>query len=677
MSADFAAIVRLFQSGQLPEAGARCQALLAQNPKHFDAHHLLGVILMQAQRPDQAVAHLQQAAQLRASNGDVQLVLGAALAMTGRVDQALPCFQRAVKTLPGNPQALYNLALAQNQLGGHEEARRNFAKLLAKESGNVAFLMGHGAALAGLARFDEAAQEFAKAAARSPGQPDIVENLAQALIEAGRPDSALQSLAQMGDALLSKRPRALFLQGRANKAMGACEIALERLDRALALEPGLAPALITKAALLSDSDRLEEADALLRPLMAQCAQMPEAQYNFGLNLYRLERLDEAQTHLARAYELRPGDPFAALSYALCLKDMGEIERALTVYRAALKIHPDHAELRWNLAQAELQSGDLAAGWDDCEIRWHLPSMARDLRFGGRPAWNGDLAALQGKRVLVWGEQGIGDEIAFASALSDFSCHAGHVTVECASKLVPLFARSFPGIDVRGTDRTRDADRLDFDVHLPMGDLFRHLRRRIEDFSGRPYLQADPSAVLNWKTRLEQSGPGLKIGIGWRSSLVTRQRQKHFFTDLAAWEPIFRIPGLTFVNLQPGEVQDELVLARQRFGCRIETFDDVDLFNDLDQVASLMLSLNVIVTNGSANAFLAAALGVPVWTFYLADSYWDLLGTKAIAWLPSLSPVERLWNEGWDNAVRRVADALSESVGQGRLVPPLFESPLRR
>jgi ADP-heptose:LPS heptosyltransferase len=309
----------------------------------------------------------------------------------------------------------------------------------------------------------------------------------------------------------------------------------------------------------------------------------------------------------------------------------------------------------------LQDGQLAEGWDLYLQRWAAPNFRDAVRFTDRPSWQGGLAELEGKRLLIWREQGVGDEITYCSALPELLKAKAEITLECTPKLVSLFQRSFPEIRVVAEDSKSDAERQDFDLHCPMGDLFVRLRRKIEGFetTPSPYLFADPERVQIWRERLAQLGPGRKIGFGWRSTYVTRARLKHFFKDLSPWRPLFTQPETQFISLQPGDVTKELDEVEAAFGCRIHRFPELDLYNDMDELAALMTALDLVISNGSANVILASALGRPVWMFFLAHSGWDLLGTgNRMPWLKSLDIFARTWNESWNGVIQRMAQRLS-------------------
>ena len=163
-------------------------------------------------------------------------------------------------------------------------------------------------------------------------------------------------------------------------------------------------------------------------------------------------------------------------------------------------------------------------------------------------WDGK-ESLKGKRILLWCEQGIGDTLNWVSRLSLIASQADHCILECQEKLVPLLKRSFPDIEFKPEDRSFDSKRDDFDVHLPMGSLYKHF---VDEILAKPqvdpYLIPDPVRVNYWKERLNSLGKGPYVGISWKSSVVSDYRRQHY-PPITEWSPILTIPDVTFINLQ--------------------------------------------------------------------------------------------------------------------------------
>ncbi|MBI4968834.1 MAG: tetratricopeptide repeat protein [Rhodospirillales bacterium] len=505
-------------------------------------------------------------------------------------------------------------------------------------------------------RLAEAEALYRQALARQPNFPEGWFHLGELYQDAGRLEPAAEcyqkSVAQAPGAAEPKHNLATVLSD-----LGRREEALALARQAAAIRPDLAPIQAHLGRLLFLLDRVAEARAPLQKALERDPDQDEALRTLGVVERHYGRLAQSDALLARRLARAPDDRVALLNRAMTLKDMGRYAEALPLAERALAQRPQDADARWHYSHLLLQMGRLEEGWRDFAWRWAMPSYQGAKRSFRQPAWNG-VDDLTDQRVLVWPEQGVGDEITFASALGDLAAKAKRVIVECAPKIRPILARSFPDLEFHPADRSRDASRDDFDIHLPVGDLFAHFRKTIDAFPKRDsYLVADPEKIAHWQGWLASLGPGQKIGIAWRSTLVTPERARHFFQDLSGWGPILQTPGQVFVILQPGATDDEIKAAEQAFGLAIHRPPGLDLFDDLDGVAALMAALDRVVGNGSVVTILSAALGRPTLCFLLRHAHWDWFGTESLAWIPKLEILARNWDEGWEQAIGKAAARL--------------------
>jgi hypothetical protein len=272
-----------------------------------------------------------------------------------------------------------------------------------------------------------------------------------------------------------------------------------------------------------------------------------------------------------------------------------------------------------------------------------------------PYWAGE--SLVGKSILVWGEQGIGDEIMFASMFTEIIAHADRCIIECAAKLVPLFARSFPDAQViPKTDPPHPATQTGIDYQCAAGSLAQWLRPNLECFPQQnSFLIPNPARVTYWKKRLAELGSGPKIGFCWRSSLKTGERTLHY-TTLDQWGSIFTTSGVHFINLQYDECSAELNEARQRFSVPLHTFSEVDMYNDLDETAALIQALDLVVSAPTSVYTIAASLGVNTWLM-TSGVAWFTHGTHHSPWYPTLRFFNRQWNQPWNEIIGQISEQL--------------------
>ena len=278
-----------------------------------------------------------------------------------------------------------------------------------------------------------------------------------------------------------------------------------------------------------------------------------------------------------------------------------------------------------------------------------------LRRFKQPIWDGR-SSLYGKRVLVWCEQGVGDTINWVSCLSVIAAEAKHCILECQEKLVPLLQRSFSNIEVIGENRNLDAERQDFDIHLPMGSLYGHCITKIPlDTNGT--LIPNPARVRFWKKRLQLLGNGPYIGISWKSGKMSQDRLQNY-APLSAWEPVLKLPRVTFINLQYTNFVDDLIEIKNNYGVTVHNFDDLDHYDDLDDVAALCASLDIVVSPKITVPFISSGVGTTTKLANWKQSDWNNVLLNPVG--TSIDIFERDTWEPWDETFRLIADGIKGS-----------------
>jgi len=320
-------------------------------------------------------------------------------------------------------------------------------------------------------------------------------------------------------------------------------------------------------------------------------------------------------------------------------------------------------------------GRLEEGFGEYEVRNNPRFRAYVQHVLKAPLWKGE--PLEGRRVLVVGEQGLGDEFMFANIVPDLARavgETGKLQIAVDPRLVPLFRRSFPRAEVGTYDdrKIMDADHSqeirfipwavadgEPDYYLPMGSAIPFFRKRIDDFPHAAFLTADPARVADFKARLAAFGPGPCVGICWRSMMMGAKRSK-YYSALDHWKPVFSVAGVTFVNVQYGDVAAELEHARATLGADIKVFDDLDLKNDIDGAAALSAAIDLVISAPTAAAATAASIGTEVW-FLTAGRTWPQLGTHEFPWYRKTEVLSPETFADWSGLMPMVAEKLGAFV----------------
>jgi len=438
--------------------------------------------------------------------------------------------------------------------------------------------------------------------------------------------------------------RTLFALGNTARALGMNRPAQEFYRRVLAIEPERLEALINLANLLRSEGQFEAAEALLAPALARTPDAPELWLTLGSIYRETGDQERAGEYYREAVARRPNYAAALGNLADLAADDGNHRQALALYDRALEVEPDNAQARLNRAVLHLLNGDLKPGWRDYAARLKLPGKA-PVPDHNLPRWNG--SSLRNTRLLVTAEQGVGDQIMFASMMADLAQRAvadgGTILLECEPRLVALFARSFASFAVRPWDVETRAGIVKAhygwlkaaggaNAAIEMGSLPRILRNRIEDFPQRDrYLVPDSDEAGRWRAAFEHL-PRPLIGVCWRSGSTGGHRALQY-APLDAWAGFLReLPG-TIVSAQYDARDEEIAALRAMSGHDIAVPAAVDQKNELDRTAAMLSTLDAMVSAPTAVSWLAAAVGTPTCkTLY--DTSWTSFGQRHEPFAPS-------------------------------------------
>ncbi|NQW57333.1 MAG: hypothetical protein HQ456_01355, partial [Polynucleobacter sp.] len=296
--------------------------------------------------------------------------------------------------------------------------------------------------------------------------------------------------------------------------------------------------------------------------------------------------------------------------------------------------------KYYLSYSYLSIGQLEKGWElyDYGFSDFLPTGAnRSPRKFNQPQWNGTSA--ETKTILIWSEQGLGDEIMFATCLFDVAAMDLDVILECEPRLVNAYKRTFPNWKVRSQFLINQSDSVynDFDLHYPMGSLPKLFRKNIDQFNVRNILFSPiPSIKKKYASLLKPFDHKILVGISWRGGLLSALRNTSY-SSIRDWRVVLTLSNCQFVNLQYGECEEELLEAEDLFGIEILRWKDLDLKNDLESVMALVSNLDYVVSVETAICTIAPALGVN--TILLAKRSWFFLGEEnKFPWFKSVTPL---------------------------------------
>jgi Flp pilus assembly protein TadD len=495
--------------------------------------------------------------------------------------------------------------------------------------------------------------------------------------------------------------------------MGHLHKALVTYERAFQLDPEDPELLINLGLVAWNLKMTDSAQKMFRHFIAACPDSPLGYNNLGTIQGEAGQSTTAIETLRNAIYRMPNESILWNSVATVLAESGRAEESLIFYREAIRLEPPFARPYHNLGYAyshlgrlgealevydeglermndpaeRIESrhsrsvcligmGRLEEGFAEYEIRNHERFRAYVHHMTKAPQWQGE--PLDGKRILVVGEQGLGDEFMFANTLPDLQRAVGatgKLQIAVDGRLVSLFQRSFPKAEVgRCEDRavldsgiTKELRFIPFatekgepDFFTRMGSTLCVLRKRLEDFPHQAILKPDPERVAQLRETLRAGGPGPYVGICWRSMMLDAKRAK-YYGALDLWGPILKTPGVRFVNLQYGKCEDELARARELHSVDIQSIDGLDLTNDIDGAAALSAALDLVISAPTAAAACAGSIGTEVW-FITAGCTWPQLGTDEFPWYRKSHVFSPEKFADWNELMPRVAGHLAAFAG---------------
>lgn len=379
----------------------------------------------------------------------------------------------------------------------------------------------------------------------------------------------------------------------------------------------------------------------------------------------MQRLDEARRI---TQELRRSKPNDEKSLALlCLLAVYECNPRLAIDlgEKALALKANQFDVHESLGYAHLMLGEWADGWKGYEL-FIGHSKYRPIKppHDGCPYWAGE----EGIDLYVRGEQGLGDEITFASVLHEMQPRMKSITFDCDEKLGGLMRRSFPSAEVHSTRKGKNADKgwlagRKFDAHCLIGTFASHRRRRTEDFPGTPYLVADPERRVQWRALLDTL-PGKKVGIAWtggsRGTFAGRRS-----LSLETLAPLLATPGVSWVSLQYQDPTDdirEFEESHADWGVKIHHWARCTESADYDDTAALVAELDLVISVPTAVCHLAGALGKECWALTpLRPTWFWCLKDGAMPWHKSIKIIRREDEEQPHKEIAQIREMLEERL----------------
>lgn len=532
----------------------------------------------------------------------------------GDYDTAASLMSRALKLDRHNAACWSNRGLVAAALGHLDEAMICYDQALQIQPDFADARNNFGVALQAQGNFEEAIEQYHLALATNPELIDAHLNLGTVLSKLARFDEALACYRQV----LSLDPtsaEANFNAGNAHEARGDQGAAIASFEHALALRPDYV----------------------------------QAHVNLGSLIGKLGDYAGAEAHYRRAVALKP-NPTHLVCLGGSLGAQGRLDEEEVFYRQALALDPHYADAHQNLAWLLLKRGDYEQGWAEFAQRWRKKDYDA-IAVPGLAEWRGE--PLEGRRLLVVGEQGFGDHFQFLRFVSVLARRGATVDLCVREPLLSLAAR------VAGVHRAFSGKPGgEYDFWVPMMSVPSCIGMEMPDIPADvPYLFADKAKTDTWRKRLDAEDKSKrKVGLVWAGS-PTFGNDRYRSMDLADLSALGALQNVAWYALQKGPAHAQLADAPAAF----RAHDYTAGLNSFEDTAALIMNLDLVIAVDTGVAHLAGALGKPVWLLLPANSDWRWLEARSDSpWYPGMKLFRQTKLDDWSPVIRRVATALGDA-----------------
>ena len=612
-------------------------------------------------------------------------------AKSGRLDKARKIAEKLCRKQHGDAECWFLLGVVCGQQGDLSRAIESCKKTVKLAPDVAVANLNLGVVLHSAGRLKEAVQPLAKAIEI---QSDLVAAYRELGIVYNELGETLQSIERFKEyvRLQPNDQTVWFMLGNLYEKQQDMFNAEASYRKSFELDSSSIASGINLGNVLKIIDRPDDAEDVYNKLLSVSENNPTVFFNLAVLYQSLYRYEEAKIYYQKVVNIQPTNNAALLNLGnVCLalfqyekaiklfskvlngepdsidarrglsmayKELNELDRAKEQLEIILNVTPADIKTRQDLSLILLQQGDFLQGWQEYEWRnRNLDAIDSKWPF---PAWENMEGSVQ--TVLVYPEQGIGDEIMFSSCINDFSVYA-KIVLACDDRLESLLQRSFPSVQVIG----RNADDAEewlcalpkIDAQISIASLPLYLRTHYDDFlPGAAYLIADSSNVEKWRKRYSDLDGCLTVGLSWRGGHEANTKVKRS-NDLVQWGKIFQQSDVNFVNLQYGDCTSDIALVKKLFDVTLHDWSDSDPLLDLDDFSAKIKALDLVISIDNSTVHMSGALGVPTWILQPSSPDWRWLPDEPGSyWYSSVKQYKQQTQGDWVSVIDTISCDLS-------------------
>jgi len=541
---------------------------------------------------------------------------------------------------------IVNKAFKFHSQGNLSEAAKCYQNLIRHGYKDYRVFSNYGSILKKLGKLQDAEIFQKKAIELKPDFAEAYSNLGNILKDLGKLHEA-KSYQMKAIELKPDLAEAYSNLGNILKDLGKLHEAEKSLRKAIEIKPYLTNSHYNLGIILFDLYKLKEAESFQRKAIELNPNFAEAHCSLGNILKDLGKLQEAEKSLLKAIELKPNFAIAHCTLGSILRDLGKLNQAESSHLKAIEIDPDLAEAHLNLSMVLLTKKRFKEGWNQYEWRWKVKNKNKMLKTS-KPEWE------QGNngKVLIWAEQGIGDEILFASLIPEFTKNINQLILKVDKRLIPLFKRSFDK-KIIYVNKESHINELDYDYHIAIGSLPKFLRNSKESFKkGKTsYLKSDTRKTNLFRHKLTNQKYKKVVGISWKSD---SKINKHKSISIEEFILGIYSNDVCFVSLQYGDTKEEIKSIKEKYGINIFEITEVNNFNDIDGLAAVINACDLVVSIENMIFSLAGSLGVKSKILLTKNClFYNRVNNLESYWFPSQEFFKQGSSNEWGEALRQI------------------------
>lgn len=586
-------LLDFYQAGKIFDAEKKALFLSVNFPQHPFSWKVLGAIYAQTNRKKECLEANLKVVALSPNDAEAYNNLANIQKDFGYFIEAISNYEKAISLNPNYPEAFNNLAVCLQENKQLEEAKINYQKAISLNSNYIQAYNNLGVLLKDLGKLDDAIICFKRVIKIKPNYPTAFNNLGVVLQD-----------------------------------IGDFENAIKNFNQAIFLNPNYAEAYNNLGNCLKDTGKFTEAIKNINKAISIRPKYYQAYNNLGTTLRNSGKFQDAKQYYKKAIALKPDYAEAYNNLGVVLKDLNEFAEAESAYQNAIKIKPDYPEAFYNLGFTYIKQHKFEEGYKLLEWRWKTVKRIGNKFSSLKPIWSGE----PNKKVLLWKEQGIGDEIMFGSIIKELFLLSKSLVVYCDKRLIPLFQRSLPKkINFISEPKQIESDSYDF--HIAMGSLPYFFRKKLDSFkeAAKGYLISDSKKTENLRLKLTGGLNQKIVGISWHTKSINNLSS---FRNIKLHQMVMMLNNfnVTIVNLQYGDTTNEINSVKSELGIDIINIEEIDNLYDLDGLSSLISACDFVVSTTNVTVHLSACLGkdtrvlLPInpdarWAFKGQYSYW--------------------------------------------------------